>query len=64
MPWTRSPFFNELIKNSNHTDNEIKQLKKFNRDGYLVIDLCLEKKEIENIHEEMFSLTNKTINEI
>ena len=61
MPWIKSPFFSELIKNSNYNNNEIKKLKKFNKDGYLIIDLQLDNNEIDNIVSDMYKLTNKAM---
>ena len=41
IPWVESPFFDSLLQNSSHTDEEKKLLKEYNEKGYLVIVLNL-----------------------
>ena len=41
-PWIESPFFNEILESRKlYTDSERNTLRKFNKDGYLTIDLEL-----------------------
>ena len=46
-PWVESPFFSELLKNQDLTDEQKELAIKFNKDGYVVIDLGLTDEEIE-----------------
>ena len=59
-PWIESPFF-ELILNQkkNISQNKIKLAKKFNRDGYIIIDLNLSDKFIQKIKKDI----DKKLNE-
>jgi hypothetical protein len=41
MPWIESPFFYELLDNSNFTDNERDILVNYHENGYMVVDLEL-----------------------
>jgi predicted ATPase len=40
-PWVESPFFNELIKHQELTDEQRELAIKLNKDGYVVLDLGL-----------------------
>jgi hypothetical protein len=50
MPWTESPFFYDLLKNSEHSEEEKKLATKFYEDGYVIIDTEITNKEIELIN--------------
>jgi ectoine hydroxylase-related dioxygenase (phytanoyl-CoA dioxygenase family) len=56
IPWTESPFFSELIKNSNHTEKEIQMANKFNKDGYVIIDLNITDQDCNNISDDVYKL--------
>lgn len=58
-PWVESPFFNDLIKNSNLTNEEKEIAIKFNKDGYIVLDLGLTDEEIERLKTEIDELNSK-----
>ncbi len=58
-PWVESPFFNDLIKNSNLTNEEKEIAIKFNQDGYIVLDLGLTDEEIERLKTEIDELNSK-----
>lgn len=58
-PWIESPFFDELIKHQDLSEEEKEMAIKLNRDGYLIFDLDLTDKEIEEYKEEIDRLNNK-----
>jgi hypothetical protein len=58
-PWVESPFFNELIKHQELTDEQKELAIKFNKDGYAVIDLNLTDEEIERCKTDVNFLNNK-----
>ena len=41
IPWIESPFFNQLLEESDLTDKQKEDCKFYNENGYLVIDLGL-----------------------
>ena len=55
LPWVESPFFEELLKNNDHSVNEIELARKFNSDGYVVIDLDLSQSDIDLVVQDMRS---------
>ncbi len=59
VPWTESPFFSQLIQNCNHTQNEEHIAKKFNKNGYVIIDLQLTDKECNDITDDVNSLIHE-----
>jgi ectoine hydroxylase-related dioxygenase (phytanoyl-CoA dioxygenase family) len=59
IPWTESPFFLKLIKNSNHTENEIQMANKFNKDGYVIIDSEITDQDCNNITDDVYNLINQ-----
>ena len=58
-PWVESPFFNDLIKHSDLTEDEKEIAIKFNKDGYVVLDLGLTDEEIEKLKSEIDELNSK-----
>ena len=46
MPWVESPFFDTLIENVELTKHEKNLAKKYNKSGYVVIDLDISDDEI------------------
>lgn len=58
-PWIESPFFNELVKHQNLTEEQKEMAYKLNRDGYIVFDLNLTDEQIDNFKEEIDKLNNK-----
>ena len=58
-PWVESPFFSELLKNQDLTDEQKELATKFNKDGYVVIDLGLSDDEIEQCKLDVNFLNNK-----
>jgi hypothetical protein len=59
-PWVESPFFYQILDNSDYTSEEKKILTKYHEDGYLVIDLELTSEFIDDlmvgIHSELDNL--------
>jgi ectoine hydroxylase-related dioxygenase (phytanoyl-CoA dioxygenase family) len=62
-PWVESPFFEQLLKNNKHTEEEKKKLVQFNKNGYLIIDLKLNNDEINNVINDIYKFTNKSMKE-
>jgi ectoine hydroxylase-related dioxygenase (phytanoyl-CoA dioxygenase family) len=58
-PWVESPFFPDLIKTENLTDEEKEIATKFNEDGYIVLDLGLTDDQIEECKAEVDRLNQK-----
>lgn len=62
-PWVESPFFedilNEFILNGSITEQEVEIAIKFNRDGYIVVDLELEHSFIKECIEQIDFLNNR-----
>ena len=54
IPWIESPFFHQLLENSNYTDEEKSILTEYNERGYLVIDLELTEEYIDNLLNQVF----------
>jgi hypothetical protein len=48
-PWVESPFFKELINHQNLSESEKEIARKFNEDGYVIIDLGLSDEQISNL---------------
>lgn len=53
IPWVESPFFLSLLKNSNLSNEEKIAAKKYNKDGYLIIDLAMEDDWIDGINRDV-----------
>tara|TARA_R110002020_G_scaffold225140_3_gene435240 strand:- start:1068 stop:1994 length:927 start_codon:yes stop_codon:yes gene_type:complete len=53
VPWVESPFFHSLLESSTLNEKEKKQCQKFNKDGYLIIDLDLRQDKIDKIISDM-----------
>lgn len=49
IPWIESPFFYDLLESSNYTEDEKDILIKYHTDGYIVIDLELDEKFIDEL---------------
>ena len=49
IPWIESPFFEKILNNSDYTEEERETLIKYNKDGYVVIDLELDDNFISNL---------------
>jgi hypothetical protein len=54
IPWIESPFFHQLLKNSNYTEEEKSILTEYNEKGYIVIDLDLTEEYIDNLLKQVF----------
>jgi len=62
IPWTESPFFRQLLENTKNITPYKKQLaKSFNKNGYVIIDLNLNKKSINNINNDVNKYTSNII---
>lgn len=53
VPWIESPFFYSLLKASKLNEEEREQCRKFNEDGYLIIDLGIKQTQIDEIISDM-----------
>ena len=51
MPWVESPFFDTLIENVELTKHEKNLAKKYNKSGYVVIDLDISDDELRIISD-------------
>ena len=58
-PWVESPFFKELIKHQELTDEEKEVATKYNEDGYIILDLGLSDEEIDELIKEIDYLNSK-----
>lgn len=58
-PWVDSPFFEDLIKNMNLTEEDEKLARQFNEKGYVIIDLGLTDEEIQECIEDINLLNNR-----
>jgi ectoine hydroxylase-related dioxygenase (phytanoyl-CoA dioxygenase family) len=58
-PWVESPFFKELIKHQDLTDEEKEIATKYNEDGYIILDLGLSDEEINELIKEIDYLNSK-----
>lgn len=54
VPWIESPFFYDLLENSDLTPEEKDMCVKYHEDGYLIIDLDLEEKVIKEVVDDMY----------
>ena len=54
MPWVESPFFYELLKNSDLTQKQKDIAIKYHEQGYLIIDLNLQDIEINDIMTDVY----------
>lgn len=60
IPWVESPFFYSLLKNSNLSEEEKEQCISYHENGYLIIDLELSDKKINNIVKDMYKSLSDT----
>jgi hypothetical protein len=58
-PWVESPFFKELIKHQDLTDEQKEVATKYNEDGYIILDLGLSDEEIDELIKEIDYLNSK-----
>ena len=49
IPWVESPFFYELLKNSNLSKKEKEMCVNYHEKGYIIIDLDITDDEINNV---------------
>ena len=54
IPWVESPFFYELLKNSNLSDKEKEMCINYHEKGYAIIDLNLSDNEIQQVVDDMY----------
>ena len=59
IPWIESPFFNSLLENSNYTEAEKELLIKYNKDGYIVLDLELDEEFVDTLMQGIFNELDK-----
>jgi ectoine hydroxylase-related dioxygenase (phytanoyl-CoA dioxygenase family) len=59
MPWIESPFFYEILKKMDISEEMKKMAIKFHEDGYIILDLNLENKFIDEIIDEMKIAVNR-----
>ena len=59
IPWIESPFFNSLLENSNYTESEKELLIKYNKDGYIVLDLELDEEFVDTLMQGIFNELDK-----
>ena len=57
-PWVESPFFNDLLEHQDLSKENKILAKKFNEDGYILIDLELTDDEINDIKKEIDRLNS------
>tara|TARA_B100000131_G_C18023621_1_gene575580 strand:- start:148 stop:1083 length:936 start_codon:yes stop_codon:yes gene_type:complete len=53
IPWVESPFFESLLQNSSHTEEEKIILQNYHRDGYIVVDSKITDEHIEQIKRDL-----------
>jgi hypothetical protein len=58
-PWVESPFFNELIKHQELTDEQRELAIKLNKDGYVILDLGLTDEQIDAFKTEIDTLNDR-----
>jgi ectoine hydroxylase-related dioxygenase (phytanoyl-CoA dioxygenase family) len=55
IPWVESPFFYDLLENSNDLSDEQKKIcQQYHEEGYVVIDLNLTDDVIDNVVKDMY----------
>ena len=59
IPWIESPFFYDILKNSNYTKDEQDVLINYHENGYMVIDLELTQDFIDTTMEGIFNELDK-----
>lgn len=55
IPWVHSPFFHSLLEEGDYSESEKDTLRKFNKDGYAVVDLGLSDEEIHEVVSDMYT---------
>jgi hypothetical protein len=58
IPWIESPFFYELLENSNLSPSQKEICKQYHENGYLIIDLELNDNNIDAIVHDMYEAIN------
>ena len=56
IPWVHSPFFHSLLEEGDYSESEKDTLRKFNKDGYAVVDLGLSDEEIHEVVSDMYTM--------
>jgi ectoine hydroxylase-related dioxygenase (phytanoyl-CoA dioxygenase family) len=59
IPWVESPLFNKILNSINITEEQKNLALKFNKDGYVVIDLNLDDSLIESLKNDINQNSNK-----
>lgn len=54
IPWIESPFFHQLLENTNYTNEEKSILTEYNERGYIVVDLELTEEYIDSLLKQVF----------
>jgi ectoine hydroxylase-related dioxygenase (phytanoyl-CoA dioxygenase family) len=54
MPWVESPFFYELLKDSNLTEDQKKMCIDYHENGYIIVDTEISDEEIESVTKDMY----------
>jgi hypothetical protein len=57
-PWCESPFFYELIKTQNLTNEEIELVTQYHEQGYVILDLGLTADQLKSYKDEIDMLNN------
>lgn len=60
-PWVESPFFKDLLHTLELTDEEKEIATKFNKDGYIILDLNLSDDEINLIKKEIDKINDSNV---
>tara|TARA_Y200000002_G_C22679925_1_gene663601 strand:- start:200 stop:1063 length:864 start_codon:yes stop_codon:yes gene_type:complete len=60
VPWVESPLFDQVKKTKQKNSELLKLAEKFNRNGYVIIDLGLSKKTIKQIIQDTKNLAVKS----
>jgi ectoine hydroxylase-related dioxygenase (phytanoyl-CoA dioxygenase family) len=53
IPWVESPLFNEILISNKMTEEQISMAKKFNEEGYIIVDLDLDDEIIESVKQDV-----------
>jgi len=54
IPWVESPFFYSLLENSDFTEEQRSLCIKYHEEGYVIIDLDLTEKQIQEVVDDMY----------
>ena len=53
IPWVESPFFYELLKNSDFSDEQKDLAIQYHEKGYIILDLDINDKDIKTLKQEI-----------